>query len=179
MSTTFYPARPRHQSGTGVRSHAHRMPGMPAKSGFRRDIEGLRAVAILLVVVYHAGVPMVSGGYVGVDVFFVISGFLITGHLVREMKDTGRVSLRRFYARRMTRLLPTATVVVLSTLAAAWHWMPPTTLKAISFDALSTSTWAMNIRLAVQDTGYLGAQREASPLQHFWSLAVEEQFYLI
>ncbi|GAA2526395.1 acyltransferase family protein [Winogradskya humida] len=147
--------------------------------GFRADIQGLRAVAVLLVVGYHAGIGAIGGGYVGVDIFFVISGFLITGLLFRELETTGRISLSRFYSRRMTRLLPASTVVVLGTLAAAWHWMPPLSLRAIAEDALSSATYSLNYRLAIQNTDYLGALREPSPLQHFWSLAVEEQFYLV
>jgi len=146
---------------------------------FRADVEGLRAVAILLVVVYHLGVGVGHGGYLGLDIFFVISGFLITGQLVRELEKDGRISLLAFYARRLTRLLPAATVVVLATLVAAWHWMPAAALKAISGDAVAAATFSMNYRLAAQGTGYLGAERDPLPLEHFWSLAVVQQFYLI
>jgi peptidoglycan/LPS O-acetylase OafA/YrhL len=158
--------------------HGAPVPAPPPTGLFRRDVQGLRAVAILLVVAQHAGVGLVSGGYVGVDVFFVISGFLITGQLFGELERTGRISLARFYARRMTRLLPAATVVVLGTLAAAWHWMPPLSIKSVSWDTLASAGYAMNYRLALLETDYLNAQRDPSPLQHFWSLAVEEQFYL-
>ncbi|MEV6595227.1 acyltransferase family protein [Actinoplanes sp. NPDC051346] len=144
----------------------------------RRDIEGLRAVAVLLVVAYHCGLP-VHGGYVGVDVFFVISGFLITGLLLREARGTGTVSIPRFYARRALRLLPASTVVVVATVAAAALWLPPLRLSAILSDALHTAIYAMNYRLAAVGTDYLQADAEPSPLQHFWSLAVEEQFYLV
>jgi peptidoglycan/LPS O-acetylase OafA/YrhL len=158
---------------------AAKQRAVPEPWRFRTDVEGLRAVAILLVVSYDAGVGVVRGGYVGVDVFFVISGFLITGQLFRELEKTGRISLRTFYARRMTRLLPAATVAVLATLAAAWHWLPPAALKAISWDALAAATSSMNYRLAVQGTDLLSAQRDPSPLQHFWALAVVQQSYLI
>src|SRR5688572_29050480 len=92
----------------------------PQASARRLDIEGLRAVAILLVLVYHAGVPWLTGGFIGVDVFFVISGFLITGLLVREIESTGRVSLARFYARRTKRLLPATVLVIITTAALTW-----------------------------------------------------------
>ncbi|MFI5491044.1 acyltransferase family protein [Actinoplanes sp. NPDC051859] len=145
----------------------------------RRDIEGLRAVAVLLVVAYHCGLPVVTGGYVGVDVFFVISGFLITGLLLREARDKGTVSIPRFYARRALRLLPASATVVVATLVAAALWLPPLRLGAILSDALHTTIYAMNYRLATVGTDYLQADAEPSPLQHFWSLAVEEQFYLV
>jgi peptidoglycan/LPS O-acetylase OafA/YrhL len=145
----------------------------------RRDIEGLRAVAVLLVVAYHCGLPFIGGGYVGVDVFFVISGFLITGLLLREAERTGTVSIPRFYARRALRLLPASSVVVMATVAASAWWLPPLRLGAILSDALHTTVYAMNWRLAAIGTDYLNADADPSPLQHFWSLAVEEQFYLI
>jgi len=151
----------------------------PEPARHRRDIEGLRAVAVLLVVAYHCGLPFVGGGYVGVDVFFVISGFLITGLLLREARRTGRVSIPRFYARRAMRLLPASTVVVVATVAASALWLPPLRLSEIVSDALHTSVYAMNWRLAAVGTDYLSAEAAPSPLQHFWSLAVEEQFYLV
>jgi peptidoglycan/LPS O-acetylase OafA/YrhL len=145
---------------------------------FRPDVEGLRAVAILLVVAYHAGVGIVGGGYVGVDVFFVISGFLITSHLFRELLTRGRISFTAFYARRVTRLLPAAVLVVVATLAAAWYWMPPLLAQRVSHDGLASALYAINFRLAAQGTNYQAALEDPSPLQHFWSLAVEEQYYL-
>ena len=146
---------------------------------FRPDIEGLRAIAVLLVVLGHAGVPFVRGGYVGVDVFFVISGFLITSLLLGELSRSGSISIRRFYARRAVRLLPVATLVVGATVIAGWLWLPATRLRSILVDAASSSVYAINYRLAVQGTDYLAAEGPPSPLQHFWSLAVEEQFYLV
>ncbi|AGZ45534.1 putative acyltransferase [Actinoplanes friuliensis DSM 7358] len=151
----------------------------PEPARHRRDIEGLRAVAVLLVVAYHCGLPFVTGGYVGVDVFFVISGFLITGLLLREAQRSGTVSIPRFYARRALRLLPASTVVVVVTVAAAALWLPPLRLAGILSDALHTTIYAMNWRLAAVGTDYLNADADPSPLQHFWSLAVEEQFYLV
>jgi peptidoglycan/LPS O-acetylase OafA/YrhL len=124
-------------------------------------------------------VGALAGGYVGVDVFFVISGFLITLHLFRELERTGRIRFGAFYGRRMVRLLPASTLVVLATLAAGWAWMSPLAARAVSYDALSATVYGINVRLALLGTDYLSAEREPSPLQHFWSLAVEEQFYFI
>ncbi|GGN62931.1 acyltransferase [Actinoplanes lobatus] len=148
-------------------------------SRFRPDIEGLRAVAVTLVVLSHAGAGRFAGGYVGVDVFFVISGFLITTLLLAEQTRAGRISLRRFYARRALRLLPVATVVVLSTVAGAWFLLPATRFHEITVDALYSTFYGINWRLAGQGVDYMAAAAEPSPLQHLWSLAVEEQFYLV
>ncbi|MEU4690920.1 acyltransferase family protein [Actinoplanes sp. NPDC023714] len=157
-----------------------RIPGRPGSSpGFRPDIEGLRAVAVTLVVLAHAGVGRVEGGYVGVDVFFVISGFLITGLLLGEHGRTGSISLPRFYARRALRLLPVVTVVVLATVAAAWFWLPATRFRGITLDALFSTFYGINWRLAAEGVDYMNAGADPSPLQHLWSLAVEEQFYLV
>jgi peptidoglycan/LPS O-acetylase OafA/YrhL len=146
---------------------------------FRPDIEGMRAVAVLLVVLYHAGVKPFTGGYVGVDVFFVISGFLITTQLFNELSGHQTISVARFYARRATRLLPASTVVLLATVVGSWLWLPPTRFRSISLDALASTFYGVNWRLATQGIDYLNAGAPPSPLQHFWSLAVEEQFYLI
>jgi peptidoglycan/LPS O-acetylase OafA/YrhL len=150
-----------------------------ARPNFRPDIEGLRAIAILLVVLYHAGVKQAPGGFVGVDVFFVISGFLITSQLSREVARTGRLRIGRFYARRVLRLLPAATLVIGTTLLATWWWLPATRLRSIAADALAANLYAINYRLAALGTDYRTATAAPSPLQHFWSLAVEEQFYLV
>ncbi|GAA2861640.1 acyltransferase [Actinoplanes cyaneus] len=152
---------------------------MSQPQNFRSDIEGLRAVAVLLVVLSHAGVPLMAGGYVGVDVFFVISGFLITSLLLREAAAQGRISIGRFYARRALRLLPVAAVVLISTLIAARLWLPATRIGELSRDALSAAGYVANLRFAEIGTDYLNADAPPSPFQHFWSLAVEEQFYLL
>ncbi len=133
---------------------------------FRADIQGLRAVAVLLVVLYHAGVPGLTGGYVGVDVFFVISGFLITGHLVREIASTGRLRLGAFYARRIRRLLPAAVVVLVVTLLVARLWGPALALRSTAWDVIWTSGYSVNVHLANQGVDYLAASETASPLQH-------------
>jgi peptidoglycan/LPS O-acetylase OafA/YrhL len=149
-----------------------------APTAHRADIEGLRAVAVLLVVLAHAGVPGLAGGFIGVDVFFVISGFLITGLLRREHAATGRIRLTRFYARRAVRLLPLATLVIVVTLAGAWYLAPPVRFATWAGDALAAATYTMNVRLDTGGTDYFG-DPAPSPFQHFWSLAVEEQFYLL
>lgn len=146
---------------------------------WRPDIQGLRAVAVTMVVLAHAEVPHLAGGYAGVDVFFVMSGFLITSLLLREVLATGTVSLRGFYARRALRLLPASTVVVLATLAGAWLFLSKIRFDEYVGDALGSSLYAVNFRLAANGTDYLAQSSPPSPFQHFWSLAVEEQFYLL
>lgn len=146
---------------------------------FRSDIEGLRAVAVSLVVLAHINVPFVAGGYIGVDVFFVISGFLITSLLLREIGRNGRINLAKFYARRALRLLPAAVTVLIATVVAAWLWLPRTRLFEVGADATAAALNVINIRLAVEGTDYMNADQPPSPLQHYWSLAVEEQFYLV
>ena len=145
---------------------------------FRPDLEGLRAVAVLLVVLYHAGVPGFGGGYVGVDVFFVLSGFLITGIIVRELRDTGSVDLPAFYARRARRLLPAAALALVATVVASAVFLPPLQVGDVAADGAAAALYISNIRFAVQATDYLQADLAPSPLLHYWSLGVEEQFYL-
>jgi peptidoglycan/LPS O-acetylase OafA/YrhL len=154
-------------------------PGSAAGRGFRPDIEGLRAVAVLAVVLGHAGVPFLPGGYVGVDVFFVISGFLITTLLLGELRRTGRISIATFYARRARRLLPAAAVVAVFTVVGAWALQSPMAAGQAAADALWTVAYAFNVKLAADGTNYLHAEAAPSLLQHYWSLAVEEQFYLV
>ncbi|NHA70187.1 acyltransferase family protein [Phycicoccus flavus] len=146
---------------------------------FRPDIEGMRAIAIGLVVVYHAGVSGLPGGFVGVDVFFVISGFLITGLLVREVTSTGRVSLARFYARRAKRLLPATGLVLVTTVVLTWLTVSAVRWRDFGLDIVSAATYVVNWRLAARSVDYLAEDVGASPVQHFWSLAVEEQFYIV
>ncbi|WP_369037830.1 acyltransferase family protein [Streptomyces adonidis] len=157
-------------------------PATPQPSenpGLRLDIQGLRAVAVSLVVLGHAGVRGFAGGYVGVDVFFVISGFLITSLLIRELAVSNAISIRRFYARRALRLLPASTLVVLVTLAGSWLFLSRVRFEEYAGDALSSALYAVNLRLAAGGTDYLAEGSPPSPFQHFWSLAVEEQFYLL
>ncbi|MFD0202953.1 MULTISPECIES: acyltransferase family protein [Saccharothrix] len=145
----------------------------------RLDIQGLRALAVGLVVVYHLRPEWLPGGFVGVDVFFVLSGFLIIGTLTGELRRTGRVGLLDFYARRIRRLLPAATVVLLAVTAVVFALLPesrwPNVLREVAFSAVNAQNWL----LAVLSNDYGHATVGASPVQHFWSLAVEEQFYLV
>lgn len=152
--------------------------GAASAGPFRPEIDGLRAVAVVAVVAYHAGLPGFSGGFVGVDVFFVISGFLITGLLAREVEAQGRLSLTGFYGRRARRLLPVAAVVSVATVAVGWFVVSPLRHRDLAADALATSTYTINLRLAAQQLDYLRANLAPSAFQQFWSLAVEEQFYL-
>ncbi len=149
------------------------------KADFRPDIEGLRGVAVFAVLLYHAGVPFAGGGYVGVDVFFVISGYLITGLLFRELEQTGAISLLRFYSRRAKRLLPLTVVVLVAVVAVSWPLFDPVRMEEVSWDVISAGLYVMNWTLAFQATDYFAAGLQASPVQHFWTLAVEEQFYLV
>ena len=156
------------------------LPGTTAgdTERFRPDLEGLRAVAILLVLLYHAGLPWLGGGYVGVDVFFVLSGFLITGLIVRELEASGTIRLPAFYARRARRLLPAAAAALAATVVASVLFLPPLRVTDIAGDAAASALYVANIRFALSATDYLQAQQAPSPLLHYWSLGVEEQFYL-
>jgi len=152
---------------------------MPTKHhGFRPDVEGLRAVAVILVVLFHCG-AWIPGGYVGVDVFFVISGFLITTQLVRELRETGRISLRGFYARRARRILPAATLTTVVTVVVAGVLLPPLAAIRVFGDARAAAVFGANIHFAARDANYFAADLPPSPLQHYWSLSVEEQFYFL
>jgi peptidoglycan/LPS O-acetylase OafA/YrhL len=145
----------------------------------REDVQGLRALAVLLVVADHAGAGALAGGFVGVDVFFVLSGFLITSLLVREVAARGRVSLAGFYARRARRILPAATVVVLVVLAWCARTLAPVRVADVGEDARWSAFFAANVHLAGAGEDYFDDDRALSPFQHYWSLAVEEQFYLV
>lgn len=145
---------------------------------FRNDIQGLRAVAVGAVVLYHAGVPWLSGGYVGVDVFFVVSGFLIGGHLFGELGRTGTISVPGFYGRRIRRLMPASVFVVLVTLLLTRFLVPPLGFVDVAKDGAAASLAVANIWFAATGTDYL-ANEAPSVFQHYWSLGVEEQFYVV
>ncbi|MGE3076222.1 MAG: acyltransferase family protein [Dehalococcoidia bacterium] len=146
---------------------------------FRPDVEGLRAIAVWLVVLCHAGVPWFEGGYIGVDVFFVLSGFLITGLLMRERESDGQISIAGFYARRARRILPAASLVLVATAWASFELLGFLRGDEVAVDGRWASVFAMNFHLAREGTQYLNVSAPPSPLQHYWSLAVEEQFYLV
>lgn len=148
------------------------------KPTFRADIEGLRGIAVLLVLLFHASIPGFNGGFVGVDVFFVISGYLITGMLFREYESTGKISLRNFYARRVRRLLPASALVLVVTLIASILFLPPLSLPSVTIDISAAALYVSNIVFAFRATDYFAAGAAPSPILHFWSLGVEEQFYL-
>ncbi len=145
----------------------------------RGDVQGLRAVAVLTVIVAHAGLPYLPGGFVGVDVFFVISGYLISGLLYREVTAGRGISLTRFWARRARRILPAATVVTVVTVLAALVVLPLLDARSAVVDALWAGLFLANVNFAQQDVYYFAQGFGASPLQHYWSLAVEEQFYVV
>jgi peptidoglycan/LPS O-acetylase OafA/YrhL len=145
---------------------------------FRPDVEGLRAVAIVLVVLYHCN-TLVSGGYVGVDVFFVISGFLITSQLARELVKTGKISFRGFYARRARRILPAATLVTIVTVVVSAVLLSPLAAERVFSDARAATLFGANFHFAAIDANYFNSDLPPSPVQHYWSLSVEEQFYLV
>jgi len=149
------------------------------RGGFRADVEGLRTVAIVAVLLYHAGVPGADGGFAGVDVFFVVSGFLITGVMVREVDRTGRLSIVAFYARRVRRLLPAAALVLVVCAVLSFLLLPLTQRQLAGWDVAAAAGYVVNWVLAARAVDYLAEDAGASPVQHFWSLAVEEQFYVL
>ena len=142
----------------------------------RNDIDGLRAVAVLPILLFHAGVTALPGGFLGVDIFFVISGYLITGILQRDM-DAERFSLWRFYQRRAVRIFPALFAMLLTVLAVGWAVMLPNELARLGVSAASAAAFVSNIRFW-QAVDYFGGVAETKPLLHTWSLGVEEQFYL-
>lgn len=150
-----------------------------ANQGFRPDIEGLRALAVIGVVLFHAHVPAFGGGFVGVDVFYVISGFLITGLIVSEIERTGRLSLAKFWARRMRRLLPAAAVVLIATMFASVIVLDPLSLAQTGKDVIAAGSYVANWWFAHQAVDYLATDAPPSPVLHYWSLSVEEQFYIV
>ena len=161
-----------------------RTSGAGEKDNFRPDIEGLRGIAVLLVVLYHAGTLsnsslQIPGGFIGVDLFFVISGFLITGLLIRERERTGKVSFSRFYARRVRRILPAAAVVLLVTLVIAYQLVALSSRSAVMEDGASSAISIANIRFAMTTDYFNPTNNSFSPFLHFWSLGVEEQFYFV
>ncbi len=149
------------------------------QSGFRHDIEGLRAVAVVAVVLFHAVVPGVGGGFVGVDVFFVISGFLITGLLWREVSSTGSVGLRGFYGARARRLLPASATVGVITMIASAALLPPIQALSVLKEGIASALYVSNYWFIGEGVHYFGGHMPPSPFQHYWSLGVEEQFYLV
>ncbi|MDH6537255.1 peptidoglycan/LPS O-acetylase OafA/YrhL [Aurantimicrobium minutum] len=147
--------------------------------GLRVDIQLLRAFAVLLVVFFHLWPNVVRSGFIGVDVFFVISGFLITGHLLREVSATSSIKLQSFWARRIRRLLPSALLVIFVTSLFSYFFVPKALWDEISLQNLASTFYFENWVLAFNSVDYLHAEQQATPVQQYWSLSVEEQFYVI
>jgi len=169
-------------SETGERRSLFRGVGEPqrARSGrFRGDIEGMRAIAILLIVAYHAGLPGFSGGFIGVDIFFVISGFLITRNLLQESSTKNAIVLSRFWARRVRRLVPGLALMVVATLIASSLIVAPFDMLEISKEGASAALYVSNIVFGFKAQNYFASNINKSPFLHTWSLGVEEQFYLV
>ena len=154
------------------------MQGQPSTAEFRPDIEGLRGIAILLVLLFHAGLPWAPGGFVGVDVFFVISGFLITGKLLRESQQPGGLNITKFYAWRIRRLLPAALVAVAVITLVGLLLAAPLDRSDLAADGAASALSLANMRF-IGSVDYFAATSSPSPFLHFWSLSVEEQFYLV
>ncbi|CAA9401675.1 MAG: O-antigen acetylase [uncultured Rubrobacteraceae bacterium] len=154
------------QNARGVR--LPRMPGL----------DGLRALAVVAVLLYHAGLAWMPGGFLGVEIFFVISGYLITALLVTEWRQRGRIDLAAFWMRRARRLLPALYPVVVATLAYALVFLPGE-VAGLRGDAISAFGYFTNWYLIFGNVSYFEAMGRPSPLRHLWSLAVEEQFYLL
>jgi len=147
--------------------------------GFRPDIQGLRAIAVMLVILDHAGIPWVAGGFIGVDVFFVLSGFLITGLLLQEYEATGSFSLGAFYLRRLRRLLP-ALVVVVGATAIVVGWLFSEAGSHLILASLPFAvTWSSNLFFVLREQDYFNELADKDVFLHTWSLGVEEQFYLL
>jgi peptidoglycan/LPS O-acetylase OafA/YrhL len=143
---------------------------------YRKEIDGLRALAVIPVILFHAGFTTFSGGFVGVDVFFVISGFLITSIILKEI-EAGTFSILNFYERRARRILPELFLVMLVCLPFAWLWLLPDDIRDFSKSVVKLTEFISNIYFYKQ-TGYFDTANELKPLLHTWSLAVEEQYYL-
>ncbi|WP_086668355.1 acyltransferase family protein [Lentzea kentuckyensis] len=171
MTTTMQsrPEQDRRGPATGRR---------PSSADFRTDVQALRAIAVLAVVVNHFWPKVMTGGYVGVDVFFVISGYLITSHLDRELVRTGKVRLGTFYARRVRRLLPAAFLVLIVSIVLAWFLLPYPRWTTNAWEAFAAAFYWENWLLAAKSVNYSAQTEAASLVQHYWSLSVEEQFYL-
>jgi len=154
------------------------MPG-PVISDKRLDIQGLRALAVALVVIFHLWPRALPGGFIGVDIFFVISGYLITAHLLREVDRTGTVSITRFWARRIRRLLPASFLVLAVCVVLAFTVMPRSVLTQNLQEIAASAGYFVNWLLAFNAVDYLASENADSLVQHYWSLSVEEQFYIV
>jgi peptidoglycan/LPS O-acetylase OafA/YrhL len=154
----------------------NRVLGNPAGPNYRLDIDGLRAIAVVPVVLYHVGLPYFHGGFIGVDVFFVISGYLITSLLINDIRQ-GNFSIVKFYERRIRRIFPALFVVIFASAVAAWFLFMPREFADFARSSIATALFSSNI-LFWNESGYFDTQALLKPLLHTWSLAVEEQFYV-
>ena len=159
-------------------AHTRETDKTQTRQGFRSDIQGLRALAVLVVFADHLW-RWPTGGFVGVDIFFVLSGFLITGILLRELELTGRIDFVRFYIRRLKRLMPAALLVIAVTCVLAWLVFFSDGARSITQDGVWAALFVANWRFVRQGTDYFAMGGPTSPLQHYWSLSVEEQFYFV
>ena len=150
---------------------------MPHSIGYRPDIDGLRAIAVMAVLVYHAFPQIVPGGFAGVDIFFVISGYLITGIIHRQMLEK-RFSIATFYARRILRIFPALIAVLLATFVIGWFVLTPAEMEALGADIKGAAAFIENFVLHEQFVGYFDPGAERLPLLHLWSLGIEEQYYI-
>ncbi|SEN33902.1 acyltransferase family protein [Bradyrhizobium sp. OK095] len=146
-------------------------------SAYRPHVDGLRAIAVSLVVLYHAFPEQLPGGFIGVDIFFVISGYLITGIIARDVGG-GRFDLLEFYARRARRIFPALLLVLCATMAAGYRWMLPDAYRQLGIDTFASAAFSANIALMLQ-SGYFDVESAKKPLLHLWSLGIEEQFYVL
>ena len=144
---------------------------------YRPEIDGLRALAVIPVILFHAGFDIFKGGFVGVDIFFVISGYLITTILIEDIENN-KFSIINFYERRARRILPALYFIMLVCVPFAWMWMLPSQMKDFSLSLITVSFFTSNF-LFWRESGYFEALADQKPLLHTWSLAVEEQFYIL
>ena len=158
-------------------SAATRSPSISSAANYRKDLDGLRAVAVLAVIVHHASPRVLPGGFIGVDVFFVISGFLITSIILRDL-DAGIFSFAGFYERRVRRLVPNLTVLLVFCSCVAWFLLLPSDFRNYANSLFSTTTFTSNM-FFWRDSWYFAAPSQTKPLLHTWSLAIEEQYYLL
>lgn len=148
-------------------------------SYWRSDITGLRAIAVLPVLIFHAWPTLLPGGFAGVDIFFVISGYLISGILFRQLQRTGSVDFSDFYAKRIRRIIPNLLCVLLFTVAVGWFFMTPNEYLDLGKQVYSSTFFYQNFRLLKELGDYFANDASREPLLHLWSLAIEEQFYII
>jgi peptidoglycan/LPS O-acetylase OafA/YrhL len=151
----------------------------PGRGDVRPDIQALRALAVLAVMVFHLWPHLLPGGYIGVDVFFVISGYLITSHLLREAVDTGRIRVAVFWSKRARRLLPAALLTLAFTVIGILSWVPRSLWQGFLQEVVASTVYGENWLLSYKSVNYLASALPPSPVQHFWTLSVEEQFYVV